>query len=133
MGLPTTRSILGPTLGQIQLSIQQRVACLTGIGQQDAQLTVLDTPGRPTVLPLHSHRLAALLEKARFIDHQDSTAICKLLAFRRCTALLATARCPTPLDPRGIASHTVSFLLPPPPIASHFCVQSDSAILADTP
>ena len=63
--------ILGPALGEVQRAVQQRMTCLAGIGEEDAELTILDAPCCPAVLALHSHRLIFLFYKARFIDDEN--------------------------------------------------------------
>jgi hypothetical protein len=43
-----------------------------GIAGEDADLAVLDPPGRPRRLAADADRVAALLQKSRLIDHQDA-------------------------------------------------------------
>jgi len=45
--------VLDPTLRQIEFAVQQRVTFGASIGQEDADLAVLNASGGPTVLPLH--------------------------------------------------------------------------------
>ena len=43
----------------------------TGIGQEYADLAVLNPPGRAAVLACHARRMGAFLEKARLINHAN--------------------------------------------------------------
>ena len=55
--------VRGPALGQVERPIDQRPAVAAGIGQEHADLAVLDPPRRAAVLPLHAGRLAPFLTK----------------------------------------------------------------------
>ena len=55
------------------------MTCLAGIGEKDAELTILDTPCCPAVLALHAHRLGPFFQKPRFIDDQHGSALPKHL------------------------------------------------------
>jgi hypothetical protein len=46
------------------------VSTVGGVGEVDRDLGVLDPPGGPGVLTLHTHRARTLLEVSGFIDHQ---------------------------------------------------------------
>ena len=69
-------AIVGPFFGQIQLAIKQRVAMLTGVGQKDADLAVLNPTSRAAVLAGHAGRMDAFLEKASLVDHTNSV-VCR--------------------------------------------------------
>ena len=49
------------------------------IGQEHADLTILDAAGSAGVLPLYANRFRALLQEARFIDDQHGFRIAELL------------------------------------------------------
>ena len=48
--------VIGPLLGQVQGPVQERRAVPRGVGQEHADLGVLDPPGRAGVLPRHARR-----------------------------------------------------------------------------
>ncbi len=64
-----------PALGQVELAIDQGLAEATGIGQEDANLAVLDAACRPRVLPRNANRMRALLHKAGIVNDQHTIAI----------------------------------------------------------
>src|SRR5690606_21038448 len=66
-----------PALGQVELAIDQGLAEATGIGQEDANLAVLDSACRPGVLPRNANRMRALLHKAGIVNDQHAIAITK--------------------------------------------------------
>ena len=78
-GLPPPLPVLGPYLGQVQFPVQQRPAPGAGIGQENANLTVLDPSRRAAVLTLHPNGLAALLEKPGLVYHQNPTGVAQML------------------------------------------------------
>src|SRR4029453_15605346 len=53
LGGPAARRILGPALGQVQLPVDHRPPLGAGVGQEDAELAVVDLAGRAGVLALH--------------------------------------------------------------------------------
>ena len=59
-GLRPALRVVGPRLGQVERDIDQSVPDGGGVGQVDCELTVLDLPGGPGVLPLHADGVAAL-------------------------------------------------------------------------
>jgi hypothetical protein len=75
-----------PLLGQIQLAVDEHLR-LGGdqarIGEEDADLAIVELSGGPAVLALHPCRLRPLLEEARLIDHQDRGRIGQVLAHIR--------------------------------------------------
>ena len=77
MGFLATLLVVGPTLGQIQFSVQQRVSTRARIGKKHAYLTVFDASSRATVLPLNTSGFAPLFEKSCLIDDQHCVGICK--------------------------------------------------------
>src|SRR5258708_1803327 len=90
MGLLATLLVVGPTLGKIQFSVQQRVSTRARIGKKDAYLTVFDAASRTTVLPLNASGFAPLFEKSCLIDDQHCVGICKHLR-DVCTQLISRA------------------------------------------
>jgi hypothetical protein len=77
--LGTTSGVGGPLLGQVQLPVHQRPPLGAGVGQEDADLAVLDPPGGAGVLTLHPRRLAALLQKPRLVHHQHPARVTQVL------------------------------------------------------
>src|ERR1700733_1724488 len=71
--------ILGPGLGQIKRPIDKGVTMARDIGQEYADLAVRDLPGRPRVLPRHTARCFALLQKAGLINDKDRVFIGQML------------------------------------------------------
>jgi len=61
-----------PLLGQVEPPIQEGLTFRGGVGQEDANLTILYLARRPRVLPFDAHRLGALLQKAGLIHHADA-------------------------------------------------------------
>ncbi len=51
----------------------------SGIAEKDADLAVLDAPGRAGVLALHTDRMGALLHKAGLVQHQHAIGITEVL------------------------------------------------------
>src|SRR5271156_7168216 len=49
------------------------------VGSEDADLAVRDLAGGTSVLPRHSARRLALLEKAGLVDHEHRIVICQML------------------------------------------------------
>jgi hypothetical protein len=64
--------ILGPSLGQIQPSVDQRLAQTARIAQEHADLAVFHPSRSARILPRNTNRIPALLEKARLTDHQHA-------------------------------------------------------------
>ena len=77
--LGAARPILGPTLRQIERPVDQGMAMTTGIAEKHPDLAVFNPAGRAGILALHADRLGPLLEKARFIKHQNSLVITQML------------------------------------------------------
>ena len=50
-----------------------------GVGEEDADLGVLDPPRRAGVLPRDAGRLGALLEEPGLVDHQDRVGVAQVL------------------------------------------------------
>ena len=67
--------VFNPFLRQIQAAIQQGVACVAGIAQKDACLTVGAFADFPTVLTLDADRLATLLQKVTPVQGQHSVFV----------------------------------------------------------
>src|SRR5207245_9112711 len=68
-----------PLLGHVQFAVEERAPLTTRVGEEHADLAVLDAPGRAAVLPLYPDRLRALLEKAGLIDDQHRVLLPELL------------------------------------------------------
>ena len=71
---PTPRRVVGPALGQVQLPVDHRPPLRAGIGQEDAELAVVDLAGGAGVLALDPHRGRALLEEPGLVHHQDRSS-----------------------------------------------------------
>ncbi len=59
--------------GQVEPSVDQRPSPAGCVGEEDADLTDLDTSGGHGVLPLHARRGPAFLHEAGLVDDQHST------------------------------------------------------------
>jgi hypothetical protein len=55
------------------------VALAAGAAEEDADLAVLDPPGRACVLPLHPGRLAAFLDEAGLVQHEHRARVAQVL------------------------------------------------------
>src|SRR5674536_162751 len=71
--------IVGPFLRKIQRTIDQRMTVARHVGSKDADLAVRDLARGTSVLPRHSARRLALLEKAGLVDHEDRIVIRQML------------------------------------------------------
>ena len=74
-GFRTALSISAPLLRQIEPPIQKGMSLRGCIGQEDAQLTVLDFASRSAILTLYTRRFHPLLEKSRLVDYPDPSRI----------------------------------------------------------
>src|SRR4051794_32061510 len=63
---------IAPCLGQVKLAVDQRVPLAARVGQEDADLGVLDPAGRAAVLPRHPDRVLALLQEAGLVNDQHA-------------------------------------------------------------
>src|SRR3979411_3070779 len=63
-------SIVGPFLRKIQRTIDERMTVARNVGSEDPDLAVRDLAGGTSILPSHSARRLALLEKAGLVDHE---------------------------------------------------------------
>jgi hypothetical protein len=50
-----------------------------GVAKKDADLAVLNPPGRARVLPLHPGRLAAFLDEAGLVQHAHRARVAQVL------------------------------------------------------
>src|SRR5580658_8457983 len=66
--------IVSPFLRKIQHAIDERMTVARYVGSEDANLAVRDLACGTSVLPRHSARRFALLEKAGLIDHDPPNA-----------------------------------------------------------
>src|SRR6202048_3244665 len=71
--------IVGPFLWQIQRAIDERMTAPRNVGSEDANLAVRDLACGASVLPRHSARRLALLEKAGLVDHKGRIVIRQML------------------------------------------------------
>jgi hypothetical protein len=71
--------IVGPLFRKIQRAIDERMTVARNIGAEDADLAVRDLARGARVLPPHSARGLALLEKAGLVDHEDRVIIRQML------------------------------------------------------
>ncbi len=79
LGSPAAGRVVGPALGQVQLPVDHRPPLGAGVGQEHAQLAVVDLAGGARVLALDPHRGRALLEKPRLVDHQHPAGVAEVL------------------------------------------------------
>jgi len=71
--------IVGPFLRKIQRAIDERMTVARNVGGEDPDLAVRDLARGASVLPRHSARRFALLEKAGLVDHEDRIVIRQML------------------------------------------------------
>src|ERR1700704_2918890 len=71
--------IVGPFLRKIQRAIDERMTVARNVGSEDSDLAVRDLACRTSVLPRHSARRLALLEKAGLVDHEHRIVIRQML------------------------------------------------------
>src|SRR6266540_2350870 len=86
-GSSTALAILGPFLWQIELAINQGLTMLARVGQENADLAVLDAAGRATIVPCEASRMAAFLKKAGFVKHTHRSGICQIVDHIRLQAV----------------------------------------------
>ncbi len=77
--LLAARSVVRPLLGQIQFTIQQRMAQRTGIAHKHADLAVLHVADRPSLLAGDPSRVAPFFHKACFVEDQYTLRIAQML------------------------------------------------------
>lgn len=71
-GRPAAFGIGAPGLpGQVEASVDQCPSLAGGVGEEDADLGVLDAAGGAGVLPLHSRRGTALLHETGLVDNEN--------------------------------------------------------------
>lgn len=63
-----TLTILCPGVGEVQFPIDEDASTRTGVAEKHANLTVLDTPRRITVLALNVGRMLPFLDESRLIE-----------------------------------------------------------------
>src|SRR5882762_8493128 len=69
-----TIGIVGPFLRKIQRAIDERMAMTRNVGSEDADLAICNLACRTSVLPRHTARRLALLEKAGLVDDEKASA-----------------------------------------------------------
>ncbi len=62
--------VIRPDLGQVQRPVDESMAVPRHVAGEHANLTVRDLARRTRILPCHSARCLALLQKTRLVDHQ---------------------------------------------------------------
>src|SRR4051794_41969628 len=70
-GVSAARAIIGPGLGQVERAGDESMPMAAGIGEEHANLTILDAPSRTGVLAGGARRLWAPLWKSPLIPHQE--------------------------------------------------------------
>src|SRR5436853_4032272 len=114
--------IVGPFLRKIQRAVDERMTVARNVGCENTDLAVRDLARRTSVLPRHSARRLALLEKTGLIDHEDRVIVRQMLDDIIADDIAQGIRIPIPatqdrlLPPRaGIASclraHPTGFAL----------------------
>jgi hypothetical protein len=78
-GVLTALAVGDPFEGQIQFAINKAMAFGRHVGEKDADLTILDLAGRPTVLHLHARRFAASFGKAGLVNRYNGLMRAQLL------------------------------------------------------
>src|SRR5450755_224274 len=71
--------IVSPFLRKIQRAIDERMTVARNVGSEDPDLADRDFACGTSILPRHSARRLALLEKAGLVDHQDRIMIRQML------------------------------------------------------
>src|SRR6266481_1294863 len=71
--------IVGPFLRKIQRTVDERMTVARNVGSEDPDLAVRDLACGAGILPRHSARRLALLEKAGLVDHEDRIVIRQML------------------------------------------------------
>src|SRR5476651_1261152 len=71
--------IVGPFLREIERAIDECMTVARNVGSEDSDLAVRDLACGTSVLPRHSTRRLALLEKAGLVDHKDRVVIRQML------------------------------------------------------
>src|SRR5260370_26493397 len=71
--------IVGPFLRKIQRTVDERMTVGRTVGSEDPDLAVRDLACGASVLPRHSARRLALLEKAGLVDHEHRVVIRQML------------------------------------------------------
>src|SRR5450759_2927087 len=71
--------IVGPFLRKRQRTIDERMTVARNVGREDSDMAVRDIARGTSVLPRHSARRLALLQKAGLVDHEDRFVIRQML------------------------------------------------------
>ena len=79
MGRLQPNGIVAPALRQIERVIDEGMATTRHIGRKHADLAVRDLPGRARILPRHTARCLALLQKAGLVDDQHRIIMSEML------------------------------------------------------
>src|SRR5260370_25778342 len=69
----------GPLLRKVQRTVDERMTVARNVGSEDPALAVRDLACGAGILPRHSARRLALLEKAGLVDHEDRIVIRQML------------------------------------------------------
>jgi hypothetical protein len=71
MGCSAPQRIVNPALWEVQFPIQQRMSIWAGVCQEHTDLTIFNSPGCTTVLPLDADRFVAFFEETGLINNGD--------------------------------------------------------------
>ena len=80
-GPPGSIRVGKPRVRQEQPLVHQSIALPRRISGKDPDLTILDLAQGAAVLPRDPHRIVALFDKARLIEHQDTIGLTHLLGY----------------------------------------------------
>jgi hypothetical protein len=134
--------IVGPFLWKIQCAIDEGMTVARNVGSEDADLAVRDLACGTSVLPRHSARRLALLEKAGLVDHEDRVVIRQMFDDIIANDIAQAVSIPIPatqdrlLPPRaGIASrfrsHPTGFalLIPGQTLEKQACIPRNTILI----
>ena len=65
-------AVFDPVLWQIETAVDQSVSSWARVAKEDADLAVLDPPGRAAVLARNPDRMAALLQEPGLVENQHT-------------------------------------------------------------
>jgi hypothetical protein len=91
------RCVVGPFLGEIELTIEHDMALGTRIGQKHSNLAIFNAPCCPAILACHPRRMPAFFEKSCLIDDQHGLGSPQMLDHIR--AQIVPERIGIPLCP----------------------------------
>ena len=124
--------IVGPFLRKIQRAIDERMTVARNVGSEDADLAVRDLACGTRVLPRHSARRLALLEKAGLVDHEDRVVIRQMLDDIIADDIAQSHQHPNPCDPGSPVAAMGQDRQLPPRASNRSCVAHLRADLPET-